>query len=98
MWAPAGVPQGSLGLERLMLRVSYKQDFDTWWGNEKRRNDGRTYYGSHLRVARNVGNHLIKLSIKGADGRLTYASLGPGQSQQFQHDLFMVLCPYLGPP
>ena len=97
MWAPAGDPQGSLGLERLTLHVSYQQNFDTWWGNEKRRNDGRTYYGSHLRVARNVGGHLIKLSVKGSDGRLTSVSLGPGQSQQFQHDLWMVVCPYLGP-
>jgi hypothetical protein len=100
MWAPAGVPKGSLGTESIALVSGQKQVFLTDWKYEKLRNDGARYYGSHLRTATNRSGQTIRLTVRGWVGDLisgttlkTYpVSLNPNTSAQFRADLVDVLC------
>lgn len=52
MWAAAGRPDGTLGIETINLLPGQRKVFITDWAYEKRVNDGSNYYGSHLRLAR----------------------------------------------
>ena len=92
MWAAAGRPDGNLGVETITLGgVNHTQALETDWRYEKMRNDGRKYYGSHLRIAKNVGARQVLLSLKKGLS-LEDATLEPGETQQFQHDLWRVVC------
>ena len=100
MWAPLGVPNGSLGTETLGLATGQKKVFLTDWKYEKVRNDGATYYGSHLRIATNRSAGTISLTVRGWVGDIitgttlrTYAvGLPPNTSKKFQDDLVDVSC------
>ena len=99
MWAPFGVPKGSLGTETIGLMVGQKKVFDTDWKYEKVRNDGTSYYGSHLRIATNRSGQTIRLKLwgyvvdlAGWNLRPFSVSLAPNTSKQFQDDLAEVEC------
>lgn len=100
MWAPFGVPNGSLGTESVALTSGQKKAFLTDWKYEKMRNDGYRYYGSHLRIATNRSGQTMSVTIRGWEGNLlggitlrTYpVTLAPNTSRQFKHDLVDVLC------
>lgn len=93
MWAAAGRPDGNLGVETITLAgFNHSQSLNTDWRYEKLRNDGRIFYGSHLRIAKNTGARQVMLTLVNANKRYEDVSLQPGQSQQFQHDLWRVLC------
>ena len=68
MWAAAGRPDGQLGAETLTLKPGQKKVFATDWKYEKRRNDGTNYYGSHVRIMRNVGQGDVGLVMHGLGG------------------------------
>lgn len=105
MWAAAGRPDGQLGVETITLADGQARSFVTDWKYEKQRNNGSTYYGSHLRIATNPGQRPVRLQyrnaftmvrdlvggIRGANGDYSL-SLAPGKSQQFQADLVEVSC------
>ncbi len=105
MWAAAGRPDGQLGVETITLADGQAKAFVTDWKYEKQRNNGTTYYGSHLRLATNPGQRPVKLQVRSfftavrdlvgavlaANGNY-YLSLAPGKSQQFQADLVEVSC------
>ena len=93
MWAAAGRPDGNLGVETIAFAgPNQSQSFNTDWRYEKLRNDGRNFYGSHLRIAKNAGARQVVLKLVTATKHYEDVSLQPGQSQQFQHDLRAVLC------
>lgn len=105
MMAAAGRPDGNLGKETLTLQAGETKVFNTDWKYEKRRNDGRNYYGSHLRIMRNTGQRPVKLSLRGNDrfsvggvasqviGDRAIGELKPGQSaDNLRHDLMEVAC------
>jgi hypothetical protein len=91
MWAAAGRPDGSLGIETVTVPAGSDQRFDTSWYFEKRRNDGVHYYGSHLRIATNTGARQVTLRVMNQMGSQS-VSLQPGQTLQFQNDLANVGC------
>lgn len=62
--APAGKPDGQLGVESLTLKPGETTTFVTDWKFEKQRGEGATRYGSHLRRARNVGTREVRLRIR----------------------------------
>lgn len=92
MWAAAGRPDGNLGVETITLASGQGKALDTDWKFEKLRNDGRNYYGSHLRVAKNAGARQLVLSLRRTPIDTKIVSLQPGESQQFQLDLYYVRC------
>ena len=55
MWAAFGRPDGTLGTETISLNAGESRVFVTDWKYEKTRNDGKNFYGSHLRVATSKG-------------------------------------------
>jgi len=65
MWANWGRPDGVLGTETITLQPGQKKTFLTDWSHEKLRNDGTTFYGSHLRRAVNRGTGPIQLKVRG---------------------------------
>jgi hypothetical protein len=50
-----------------MLPAGGSKVFITDWKYEKTRNDGTTYYGSHMRLLWNRGTHPVRLLIRGWD-------------------------------
>lgn len=106
MMAAAGRPDGNLGKETLTLQAGETKVFNTDWKYEKRRNDGRNYYGSHMRIVRNTGQRPVKLSLRGNDrfsvggvasqviGDRVIGEIKPGQSaDNLRADLMEVACP-----
>ena len=97
MWAAAGRPDGNLGVESIMLDAGQTKALVTSWTYEKKRNDGKTYYGSHLRVAENKSTRTVKMVIDegafiwGSEARKT-VYIDPGKRQEFRADLFAVTC------
>ena len=112
MWADWGRADGYLGAETLTLQPGLKKVFNGEWANEKKRNDGTTYYGSHLRRAINRGSGPISLRVGGPGHYLWLlagevqvffwnidkrVAIGPGQELGFRHDLLDVSCPAAAP-
>ena len=104
MWAGFGMPTGILGVESISMRAGDSKYFITDWKYEKTRNDGTTYYGSHLRVATNKGQRRVAIQVKTLDitglisfvrtGTNTYrVTLEPGTVTKFRADLMEVACP-----
>lgn len=104
MWAAAGRPDGALGKETLTLQAGETKVFTTDWKYEKQRNDGRNYYGSHVRIVRNAGQRPIKLVFRGSElkvggiiGQLRedrgLGTLKPGASGNVKADLMEASCP-----
>jgi hypothetical protein len=91
MWAAFGRPDGNLGTETVTVPVGEVKNFITDWRYEKLRNDGYYYYGSHLRIATNIGARQVVVSARNQFGFQDF-SLQPGQTQHFQHDLLVVIC------
>ncbi len=105
MWAAFGRPDGQLGVETITLADGQTKAFITDWKYEKRRNDGTTYYGSHMRSASNPGQRPVTIefhslvstaanllgAIARADSHFTL-SLAPGKTQLFQADLVAASC------
>jgi hypothetical protein len=108
MLAAAGRPDGSLGKETLTLQAGETRAFNTDWKYEKQRNDGRNYYGSHMRIVRNTGQRPVRLTFRGnaadllgAGGLATKVAgdrgtgeLKPGATAgNLRADLMEVACP-----
>lgn len=93
MWAAFGRPDGFLGVESITLAAGVQKVFITDWKYEKQRNDGVTYYGSHLRVATNASSRPIRLQLMTAAGAVTsWERLEPNTTRAFQADLQAVHC------
>jgi hypothetical protein len=93
MWAAEGRPDGFLGVESITLAAGANKVFVTDWKYEKQRNDGTTYYGSHLRVATNPSSRPIRLQVIERAGLATFWDrLEPNTSRSFQADLREVYC------
>lgn len=92
MWAAYGKPDGALGTETITLLPGASQAFLTDWKYEKRRNDGSTYYGSHLRRTLNRSNRTIRVRVKEA-GITHWETLEPGTWDEWRADLMTVSCP-----
>ena len=106
MLAAAGRPDGSLGKETLTLQPGEKKVFITDWKYEKQRNDGRNYYGSHLRIVANTGQRPVEVTLKGGPGAVygglaarvggsgIVGAMKPGQTvSNVRADLLEVSCP-----
>jgi hypothetical protein len=87
MWAR----EGGLGRETVSLGSGESVDFNTDWKYEKDRNDGSSYYGSHLRTARNAGARTLVLTLRTSGGRILL-TLQPGNEKTVQADLDTVEC------
>jgi hypothetical protein len=94
MWAAWGRPDGRLGVESITLQPGQTKAFITDWRYEKQRNDGTTYYGSHLRIATNRGDRPVRLLLR-VDAFVSPMTSGidPAQTAQFRNDLMEVTCP-----
>ena len=75
MFAAPGRPDGNLGKETLTLQPGQNQVFNTDWKYEKQRNDGRNYYGSHMRIVRNTGQRPVTLIFRGTPADLARGGL-----------------------
>ena len=107
MLAAPGRPDGNLGKETLTLQPGQNQVFNTDWKYEKQRNDGRNYYGSHMRIVRNTGQRPVMLTFRGnasdlvkgglptkVTGDRGTGQLAPGASaSNLRADLMEVDCP-----
>lgn len=104
MWAAPGRPDGALGTETLTLQPGETKVFTTDWKYEKQRNDGRNYYGSHVRTVRNAGRRQINLVFRGNElkvggiiGQLVgdrgLSTLKPGARGNVRADLMEASCP-----
>jgi hypothetical protein len=107
MFAYWGNADGYLGSETITLQPGEKKIFNTEWVNEKKRNDGTTYYGSHLRRAINSGARPLHIRLGGpgqwmmllASPRTFFyyhdrpLELAPGRIGEYRHDLLEVSCP-----
>lgn len=109
MWAAQGRPDGFLGTESITVQPGQTKVFVTDWKYEKQRNDGTNYYGSHVRIVRNVGKGSVKLVFKGGLAGMTASALraaleekekgralgmlDPGKQLSVRHDLMEVSCP-----
>lgn len=98
MWAGWGQPSASLGVETVRVPVGGVVSFKTDWRYEKLRNDGTTYYGSHLRKTLNRGTRTIVIKLSNLWGGalasvLNTKSLASGQANSWRDDLAEVRCP-----
>jgi hypothetical protein len=99
MWAGEGQPSASLGTETISLPASQTKAFVADWKYEKLRNDGTTYYGSHMRVATNRGQRAVNLYINAwvwvglkYGPKDLWVTLQPGESKAYRADLKQVSC------
>jgi hypothetical protein len=102
MWAPVGQPSASLGVETVSVAKGSFRDFVTDWKYEKLRNNGTTYYGSHLRIATNRGTTPVRLFTimlyrSSSDDAWSKQSQGfielrPGETRNMRDDLYHVGC------
>ena len=92
MWAAWGRADGGLGAETLTLQAGQFKVFLTDWRYEKQRNDGTTYYGSHLRIAANKGPNPMQLKVKPNPYVTDTVLLLPGATQEFKADLVQATC------
>ena len=94
MWAPEGVPSGTLGVEKITVQMGQTRLFITDWQYEKKRNDGTNYYGSHLRLATGRGLP-TRLHVKTGPGLIEHkwVTLAQGMRESFRGDLMEVSCP-----
>jgi hypothetical protein len=91
-WAASGRGQ-LLGVESIPLAAGTNKVFITDWKYEKQRNDGTTYYGSHLRIATNSSSRAVRLQLVTLAGAsVTWVTLDPNTTKQFQADLREVYC------
>ena len=100
-FAPTGRPDGNLGKETVTVPVGKSVSFKSEWAHERRRNDGQTYYGSHLRRATNTGQQKVELAVfqfalprQGTQLLTHWTAMGinPGETKLFLHDLNAVHC------
>jgi hypothetical protein len=89
--APPGIVFGSLGTETIRLDSGEAKSFNIDHDHERDRNAGGTFFGSHLRSARNVGTNSITIKIKGPFGTREHTFLS-GEDAIFQDDLMSVRC------
>ncbi len=81
-----------LGSESITLLPGASKAFLTDWRHEKTRNNGTTYYGSHLRRTVNRGNRAMKARVKEA-GITHWVTLEAGTWDEWRADLMTVSCP-----
>jgi len=93
MWAPYGSPDGILGTEIIRLAPGERKVFVTDWAYEKKRNNGSTYYGSHLRRTLNPGERAVVVRVKEYSTYTYRWTLGPSTWNKWQADLMEVSCP-----
>lgn len=102
MWAPAGQPSPSLGVESVTIAKGQARSLLTDWKFEKLRNDGTTYYGSHFRLATNRGTTPVRvfgvmLRQTSSDDAWSKQSQGyyeiqPGVTKTLRDDIYSVGC------
>ena len=67
MWAESGKATPAPGLESLRLNAGETRMFKSDWSYENRRNDGRNYFGSHLRQLLNTGPREAHVFVRTLD-------------------------------
>jgi len=91
MWANWGRPDGALGSETITLAPGQKKIFLTDWSHERLRNDGTTFYGSHLRRAVNRGSGPLQFRVRGPGSMFAWlkaaASMATNVSTNFTNPL-----------
>ena len=93
MWGSKADAYKSLGEESFRLDKNAPKDFVTDWKYEKKRNDGRTFYGSHARVLANKGNHHATFYInEGGPFGSKEIVLPPNSSIEVRGDIISVIC------
>jgi len=102
MWAPAGQPSASLGVETVTVAKGQARSLLTDWKYEKLRNDGTTYYGSHFRLATNRGTTPVRiysglLKQSSSDDAYSkqsqaYYVVQPGETKTLRDDIYSVGC------
>ena len=84
----------NMAMEAIALGAGRWKEFITDWAYQGKLNDGTTYYGSHLRLARNVGPRGLKVYLKPGPFTSGYwRMVAPGESFVVAADLKQVLCP-----
>jgi hypothetical protein len=102
MWAPAGQPSPSLGVESVIVAKGQARSLLTDWKFEKLRNDGTTYYGSHFRLATNRGTTPVRiysalLKQSSSDDAYSkqsqaYYVVQPGETKTLRDDIYSIGC------
>jgi hypothetical protein len=100
MWAPAGQPSASLGVETVTVAKGQARSLLTDWKYEKRRNDGTTYYGSHFRLATNRGTTPVRIYsglLKQSNEPYSkesqaYYVVQPGETKTLRDDIYSIGC------
>ena len=67
MWADRGSVTPLPGLESLRLNPDSSRFFNTDWSHENTKNNGRAYYGSHLRRFMNTGPRTVTIYVRSLD-------------------------------
>jgi hypothetical protein len=89
-FAGSGQPSPSLGTERVVVAPGAIAEFETDWKFEKTKGTAGSYYGSHLRVAKNTSDHVITLFLRLGPTNERQEILLPGVSKKFKADLIAV--------
>lgn len=90
-FAPPGIVVGNLGTETIVLDSGERKTFNIDHRHERDKNRDGTFFGSHLRTAKNVGTNTITIKIKGPFGIREHKFL-TGEDAVFQDDLMSVEC------
>ena len=101
MWAPAGQPSASLGVETATVAKGQARSLLTDWKYEKLRNDGTIYYGSHFRLATNRGTTPVRIYsglLKQSNEPYSkqsqaYYVVQPGDTKMLRDDIYSIGCP-----
>ena len=85
-------PSAALGTERLVIDGDGKRiEFQTDWKFEKRKSDGKQYFGSHVRFVENKGNTQLHLYVRpDIEGKGNVLVLTPGMKYPLRNDLIAV--------
>lgn len=91
-WAAYDRPDGDLGKEYVLVPAGETKTFITDWKYEKRRGNAGTYYGSHLRRAKNNGVRPIRAQVRTSPVSESWETLKSGLPRSFRADLVKVQC------
>lgn len=91
MWANWGRPDGLLGAETITLQPGQKKVFLADWTHEKLRNDGTTFYGSHLRRAVNRGTGPLQFRVRGPGSMFAWLKAAASMATNVANNLSTTL-------
>ena len=75
MWANSGSVTPLPGLETLRVKPDSSRMFNSDWSYENTKNNGRAYYGSHLRRFMNVGPRMVIIYVRSLDPTVVYHTI-----------------------